>query len=128
MSTKIFGDLFLATKINQQKNNNKNCKKILRDGNKMASCCPWGDICHPIATGLVESTPPGTSYAYTLTNHNNFKMFGSQYCLLNIDPRLLTTPKIYSFLANQCQRVPNTPHPHKNNKHQNETGWPRHPL
>ena len=34
------------------------------------------------------------------TNCNNFEMFGFSYCLLNIDPHLLTTPPIYALLAN----------------------------
>ena len=40
ISTKIVGDLSLATKIKQQKTTMKNCKKILGGGKKMASCCP----------------------------------------------------------------------------------------
>ena len=54
ISTNILGDLSLATKIKQQ-NSNKNCKKILRGGKKMESCCPGVAVatqCHPIARGL----------------------------------------------------------------------------
>ena len=40
ISTRVLGDLSLATKIKQQKTRIKNCKKILRGGKKMASCCP----------------------------------------------------------------------------------------
>ena len=47
ISTKILGDLSLATKIKQQKTTIKNCKKILRGGKKMASCCPGGGSCRP---------------------------------------------------------------------------------
>ena len=56
ISTKLLGELSLATKIKQQKTTIKNCKKILRGGKKMASCCPGVAVatpCHPIATGLV---------------------------------------------------------------------------
>ena len=44
ISTKILGDLSLATKIKQQKATIKNCKTILRGGKKMASCCPGGHL------------------------------------------------------------------------------------
>ena len=44
ISTKILGVLSLATKIKQQKATIKNCKKILRGGKKMASCCPGGPL------------------------------------------------------------------------------------
>ena len=47
ISTKVLGDL----KDKAAKTRLKNCKKILRGGRKMVSCCP----CHPIATGLFLS-------------------------------------------------------------------------
>ena len=56
ISTKILGDLSLATKIKQQKTAIKNCKTILKGGKKMASCCPGVAVaipCHPMAAGLL---------------------------------------------------------------------------
>ena len=44
ISTKMLGDLSLATKVKQQKTTIKNCKKILSGGKKMASCCPGGHL------------------------------------------------------------------------------------
>ena len=40
ISAKVLGDLFLATKIQQQRTTIRNCKKILRGSKKMVSCCP----------------------------------------------------------------------------------------
>ena len=57
ISTKMLGDISLATMIKQQKTPIKNCKKILRGGRKMASCCPgvaFAAPCHPIAKGLTR--------------------------------------------------------------------------
>ena len=47
ISTKILGDLSLATKIKQQKTTIKNCKKILKSVKKMASCCPGAAVATP---------------------------------------------------------------------------------
>ena len=48
ISTKVLGDLTLATKIKQQRATIKNCMKILRGGKKMASCCPGGAVATPM--------------------------------------------------------------------------------
>ena len=56
ISTTILGDLSMAAKIKQQKATIENCKKSLRGGKKMASCCPGGHLpplCLPMATGLL---------------------------------------------------------------------------
>ena len=47
ISTKVLGDLSLATKIKQQKTTIENCKKILRGGKNMASCCPGVAVATP---------------------------------------------------------------------------------
>ena len=43
ISTTMLGDLSLAKKIKHQKTT-KDCKKILRGGKKMISCCPGGHL------------------------------------------------------------------------------------
>ena len=55
ISSKLFGDVSLATKIKQQQ---KVARKFSGGGKKMASCCPgvgFATPCHPMATGLHAS-------------------------------------------------------------------------
>ena len=54
ISTTMLSDLSLATKIKQQKNNNKNSQENSQGWQKDGVLLPKGGNCHPIATGLVK--------------------------------------------------------------------------
>ena len=68
ISTKILGDLSLATKIKQQKITIENCKQILRGGKKMVSCCPGGQL------------PPHATHSYGPAQTPNVSLRGRYFC------------------------------------------------